>query len=281
MTDRASTSNRSQRATLHPDCRESGSGHPMVLLHSSVSSNRQWAAFQTHFSGSFRTIAPNLIGYGGAVRVPPGQVMTLDDEVDQIRDLLIDPENPTGKVTLVGHSYGGAVGLKAALRYPERIARLILIEPNPFGMLAAERSYRFLAEIHQVYAEILASAASDEWDRSAELFSDYWSGPGKWNELDRTRQIAFIWGMPPVLHEWGAVFRDKDMCDGVRRVRCPTLLMWAQDTVPVVHELARLIRQAVPRWQTATIEKGGHMFPVTEAQLAFEPIDAFLRMSSP
>jgi pimeloyl-ACP methyl ester carboxylesterase len=261
----------------HPDCRVLGAGRTMVLLHASVSSNRQWSAFQNHFGPQYRTLAPNLMGYGGARRATPGRAMTLDDQVDQIADLLVDPDNLAARAVLIGHSFGSAVAVKTALRYPERVDRLILIEPIAFGLLAAFGSYRFLAELHRIYAGILTAAAGDDWDGAAEQFSEYWSGPGSWSALDRMRQIAFTWGMPPVLHEWSAALRDADLFDGARRVSCPTLLLWAKDTVPVVHEFIGLIRQVAPDWQTAEIAYGGHMFPVTQPELALVPIQAFLK----
>jgi len=49
---------------------EQGSGEPVVLLHSSGSSNAQWRALAEQPSPRFRVIAPDLYGYGATANWP-------------------------------------------------------------------------------------------------------------------------------------------------------------------------------------------------------------------
>ena len=43
------------------------------------------------------------------------------------------------RFSIVGHSFGGSVAMKAAAEYRGRVDQLVLIEPNPFNLLAQAR----------------------------------------------------------------------------------------------------------------------------------------------
>ena len=53
---------------------EAGQGPTVLLLHSSVSGNRQWRALMTALSDRYHVIAPNLIGYGQTSPCEPHRV---------------------------------------------------------------------------------------------------------------------------------------------------------------------------------------------------------------
>src|SRR4029453_18826036 len=82
-------------------------------------------------------------------------------------------------LALVGHSYGAAVALIAALADPGRIRAMALYEPTLFALLDGEAPAPNEAEgIRTVVAAAgLALDAGDE-DAAAERFIDYWMGTG-------------------------------------------------------------------------------------------------------
>ncbi|WP_417525125.1 alpha/beta fold hydrolase [Marinovum sp.] len=105
--------------------------HDVILVHSSVAGAGQWRAMVPEFDARFRLHTPDLIGYG-AVPAWRGDAQTLGDQADHLASAL--PES--GPLSVVGHSFGGSVAMELAARHPDRIARLVLIEPNPFALLA-------------------------------------------------------------------------------------------------------------------------------------------------
>ena len=92
---------------------------------------------------------------------------------------LIVRETP---VHLVGHSFGGAVALKAAAMFPGHVRSLTLIEPAAFNTLWTEHgpdrpeSWRFRAAIRSSAA---ALAEGDAWDAMRHVV-DFWNGEGAW-----------------------------------------------------------------------------------------------------
>ncbi|MFN8850688.1 MAG: alpha/beta fold hydrolase, partial [Inhella sp.] len=109
-------------------------GIPVVLLHSSASSSCQWRALMELLRAQLRVLAPELQGCGKSAPWHFHRPLRLDDEVDALAEVF---ERAGPRVHLVGHSFGGAVALRAALRYADRLASLTLFEPVLFSLLMA------------------------------------------------------------------------------------------------------------------------------------------------
>ena len=117
-----------------PFVREAGNGPVIVCLHANASTSGQWRPLMERLSPTHRVVTPDLYGAGQSPDWPSRSVITLNDEVDLIEPLITEHDAP---LTLVGHSYGGAVALKAALRHRERVSALVLYEPTLFSVVDA------------------------------------------------------------------------------------------------------------------------------------------------
>jgi 2-hydroxy-6-oxo-octa-2,4-dienoate hydrolase len=106
---------------------EAGSGPAVVLIHGSgpgVTAYANWRLVIPALAEQFRVIAPDMVGFGFTER--PGDieygVQTWADQVVGVLDALgID------KASVVGNSFGGAIGLRIAAQHPDRIDRLVLM----------------------------------------------------------------------------------------------------------------------------------------------------------
>jgi pimeloyl-ACP methyl ester carboxylesterase len=75
-----------------------------------------------------RVVMYDLRGHGRTERPPTGY--TLDDFVSDVAALL-DALDVTGPVYLVGNSFGGTIAFGLAVRHPERVAGITVIESEP------------------------------------------------------------------------------------------------------------------------------------------------------
>ena len=126
--------------------RDEGQGEPIIFGHSSTGSSGQWRSTIERLAGRYRCLAPDHLGYGrtGAFT---GERSLIDDETAVIRALLDLAGRPAH---LVGHSFGGAVLIRAALRMPDRVKTLTVIEPILFYLLKLHDKNAEFAEINCV-----------------------------------------------------------------------------------------------------------------------------------
>lgn len=106
---------------------DEGAGMPVVLMHGSGPGVTAWANWQLvipKLSPTRRVIAPDLVGFGYTER-PEGVHYHLDTWTKQVLDLIDAVE--LEKVDLVGNSFGGALALRLAIDYPDRINRIVLM----------------------------------------------------------------------------------------------------------------------------------------------------------
>jgi pimeloyl-ACP methyl ester carboxylesterase len=76
--------------------------------------------------GRFHIIAPDLRGHGDSDRVGPGGYYHFADYIADLHDLIQKVARP--RLSIVGHSMGGMVASYYAGTFPERVAKLVLVE---------------------------------------------------------------------------------------------------------------------------------------------------------
>jgi pimeloyl-ACP methyl ester carboxylesterase len=197
------------------DYLEAGSFGPVVVLvHSSVSGARQWRRLMDDLKGDFRVRAVNLFGYGKTPSWPAARAQTLDDQARLVEAVL--PTN-ADEIYLVGHSFGGSVAMKAAARLSGRVAKLVLLETNPFHLLAQSGRVDAFAEAMELRNFIKTFGALSEWATAAEKFADYWGAIGTWRDMSLDRRIAFSEALKSELFRMGCSDERNDAFGGVGR----------------------------------------------------------------
>src|SRR5208282_3637476 len=112
---------------------DSGAGAPVVLLHSSGMSGRQWRRLaKSLVSRGLRAVVPDLAGHGESPAWPEPTPFTYRFDVERVSRLLESLESPAH---VIGHSYGGLIALLASLASPSRVRSLALYDPVAFGVL--------------------------------------------------------------------------------------------------------------------------------------------------
>lgn len=254
-----------------------GGADSVVCLHASASTGRQWRALQTRMSGRYRVFAPDLYGAGDAPPWRGQQGLTLADEV-----ALLEPVFAAAGESfhLVGHSYGGAVALCAALAEPGRIRSLVLIEPVLFGLLLAENpSQPDVQEILALRGDTGAATQRGALECAAERFIGYWMGRGAWACMPSPRRQAAARAMPAVGEEWSALFAEVTPLREYSSLNVPTLLLVGSQSPAPARSVARLLTQTLPDVTTLELDGVGHMAPVTHPGLVNAAIDAYVTQS--
>jgi len=98
--------------------------------------------------------------------------------------------------------------MKVAARLTGRVAKLVLLETNPFYLLAQAGRMDAFAEAVELRNYIEKFGALGEWTIAAEKFADYWNSAGTWQEMSFDRRIAFSEALKPNFFEWDAVMNE-------------------------------------------------------------------------
>ncbi len=104
-----------------------GEGQPVLLVHGSgpgVSAYANWRLTIPALSKFYRVLAPDMVGFGFTDR-PEKYNYSMDNWVKHIIGFMDALE--IEKAHIVGNSFGGALAIATALRYPERIDRMVLM----------------------------------------------------------------------------------------------------------------------------------------------------------
>jgi pimeloyl-ACP methyl ester carboxylesterase len=252
---------------LKIDYTDDGAGELVLLVHSSVSGNRQWRALVEELAPSRRVVAVNLFGYGETTPWQPTAPQSLYAQAQLVLALCEHLGTPAA---LVGHSFGGSVALKAAALLGDRLPVLALLEPNPFYLLAqAGRTEAFL-EASALRDHVKCFGLLGDWPRVAQRFADYWLGDGAWAAMPDKRRTAFAAALPPNFHEWDAVMDEPTPIEVWSTLAARTLVVSDPATRRPIREIVELFRAACPHW-TFEAAPGGHMAPLTRPE-AINPI---------
>jgi pimeloyl-ACP methyl ester carboxylesterase len=257
-----------------PQVSEAGSRPAVVCIHAEAASSSQWRSLVARLSASHRVFAPDLPGVGRSPAWPADRRVTLRDEIDLLAPVFAAA---TGPVFLVGHSYGAAVALLAALAQPHRFLGLALYEPTLFALLEQESPGQPAANgIRCAAAD--AGAAIERGDRTgaAEAYIDYWMGPGTWRCLPSARRESIAACLGDVAWRTRALFQEGTPLEAFRTLELPVLCMVGAQSPGSTHGVARLLASVLPDVTTTTFDNLGHLGPVTHPQLVNEAVAAFL-----
>lgn len=247
-------------------------GRPLILLHSSLSGNKQWKPISKKLEDRHQVFAPSFFGYGKTSPWPGEKIQTIDDQLDLIAPVFADHES----FDIVGHSLGGAVALKAALRFSEKVRKLVFIEPTQYNLTANIPGCVSYAEISGLLNVFEDGLVSGDWMLSAEAISNFWHGPQAWAGMSEHHRIAVTWRMPPVVHELRAILSSKIPVEALRTVTADTLVMRARTTVPAIEDVFQVLTRRLSQWTYLTLETDGHMFPVSDPHQTYLALQDFL-----
>ncbi len=236
-----------------------GSGRPMILIHGGLGSGEMFGPTLPALAADHQVILVDLQGHGRTADIDrPIDISLMADDIGALIDHL-GLDGPD----LVGYSLGGGVAFMTAVRYPDKVRRLVMASANirrdaiPAEMLAQQ------AQVNAAAAEFLKDTPMYElYQRVAPRPQDF----------------------PRLLDKIGeAMSRDFDFSEELRTIQVPTMIVCADaDMAPPSHyvEAFKLLDGGLRDggWAGEGRPKGGHALAVlpgtTHYNLAVSPLFA-------
>lgn len=137
-------------------------GAPLLLLHGFTGNSFSWRSFESYWH-EYNVIAVDIVGHGktdSPVDVCKYNIESAAGDLYNILDKL-----EIGQTSILGYSMGGRLALTFAIKYPEKVKKLILESASPGLKTESER------EARRIQDERLASRIKES---GIEKFVDYW-----------------------------------------------------------------------------------------------------------
>lgn len=253
-----------------------GQGRPVIVLHGGPDFDHTYLLPDLdQFQDTFRLIYYDQRGRGSSADNVRSQDVTLTsdlDDLDKVRQYY-----GLDATVLLGHSWGAVLALEYALRHPQRVSHLILMNPGPasagdFALLRKAYLEKLGPDMNR-QREILSSAGYQAGDPEAVAaryrihFKPALRRSEDYERLMVTMKAAFIrQGKEGILKARAVedqLMRDTwqaagyDLLPKLRSLRIPTLIITGEDDfIPVA--VAEHIARAIPGAKLVTIKECGH-----------------------
>ena len=254
--------------------RETGAGPGVVCLHSNASTSNQWRSLMETLAPRYHVLAADSYGAGKSPSWPTGRFVGLGDEVALVKPVF---ERAGDDFALVGHSYGAAVALIAALRQPHRCRALIVYEPTMFALIDAGSPQPNDADgIREVVADAILCLDADDPHGAAKRFIDYWMGAGAWSRMPDRTKAAIAISILNVGHWKDALFTEGTPLESFSELNMPVLLMLGGHSPASSRSVAMVLAEVLPCAQVVEFGDLGHMGPITHPAIVNSAVLAFL-----
>ena len=238
---------------------ERGGGEPILCIHGTGSSAAVWGDAVEELARRGRTIAYDRRGFSRSERPEPF-VTDVHQHADDAAALL--DELAAAPAIVIGRSQGGEIAVDLALRYPDRVRALALLEGG--GLSLGRAAAQWIADLgEQIYA-----AAEADMDTVGETMLRIVLGDAGWEGLPEPVQQMFVVNGPAIVAEHRGGLLEAS-AEQLRTIAQPTLLVAGKDSPTAFAEATNLTAAAMP---SATIEwvAGGHLInPAHPAVLRF------------
>ena len=252
---------------LHSE--EAGQGAPIVLLHGYGLSTYSWRHIRIDLARTHHVIALDLKGFGRSQK-PLDDAYGVNDQAALIVDFL--RVRKLNRVTLIGHSFGGAVAIAVALELnrtePKRLQRLVLLDSPAF----AQKLPAALSVLRTPYvAEAAMSAVPPEAAAAGALMLAY-KDPSRIAAADiaaYARPLYDAGTRHALIRTAERIVPDNlaELTNRYRTIRQPTLIIWCRDDRIVPLVIGFQLVASLPAARLEVLDTCGHL-PHEEAPAA-------------
>lgn len=250
-----------------------GTGPPLIMLHGLLAGRQTFSRQRGALAGQRRLLMLSARGHDGSDALLPAGYGVGNSDVDDLCGLLAAEQ--VERCDLLGHSSGAATAFVFTLRYPQRVRRLVLIEPALLDLLLPDDRSPIEADLMAVAARADAEGPQAALRAMLDL-----AGGDPWHRLDAETQAKRLEAVAPVAPMVGRHVRE--LCElsipaaDVLGLRVPTLLLYDENTFAFHAAIAARFRELRPDLRVLTLASAGHNMHRDQAEVVNAEIAAFL-----
>ena len=246
-------------------------GPVVVLAHGFGCDQNMWRLVTPALAEDFTVVLFDHVGAGRSdlSAWSSERYSTLDGYADDV--LEICRELGLGPVVFVGHSVSAMVGVLAAVREPERFAKLVLLTPSPCYIDDGEYRGGFSpADID----ELLESLESNYLGWSAAMAPVIMGNPDR-PELGEELTNSFCRTDPEIARVFARTTFLSDNRADLPQVTVPTLVAQCADDAIAPREVGAFVHSRIPGSELVTLEATGHCPQLSAPEATVAAIASF------
>lgn len=149
-----------------------GAGAPLVLIHGGLTTIGEMQGWVQPLAQTRQVIAVEMQGHGRTADTDrPMTLETMGDDIAALLDSLTIPQ-----ADVVGHSFGGASALRAAIQHPDRVRRLVVIS-SPYARSG------WYPEAQEGMSQVGAAMAETMMQTPTGTLSRHWPEPQRFGQF--------------------------------------------------------------------------------------------------
>jgi sigma-B regulation protein RsbQ len=230
-------------------------GQPMLFVHGFGCDQNMWRFVAPEFEDRFRVVLMDHVGAGGSDQsaYDVAKYSSLDGYATDVLDVCEALE--LKDVVLVGHSVSAMIGMLAALRDPDRFARLVMVGPSPRYIDDDDGYVGGFSEAD--IKELLESLDSNYLGWSTAM-APVIMGNADRPELGQELTESFCRADPAIAKRFAEVTFLSDNRDDLARLRVPTLVLQCSNDVIAPDAVGAYVHERVSGSTLVTLEATGH-----------------------
>jgi pimeloyl-ACP methyl ester carboxylesterase len=242
---------------------ESGEGAPLLLIHGT--GGAEWYPLDGMLAAERRAIYHHRRSFGASSHPPLADLPRHASDAAALLEAL-----DAAPAVVVGHSMGGIISIDLAIRRPELVRALVLVEPPlHFTVHPTESMMRELGVAMELRGSQGDEAAAEYFMRWATTTSDGANGYDLAPDDVKARLLA---NSAAIMSELGGGTGDHIGEQELASIRCPVILLVGELTLPEYWAAAESISAALPSVERVSVPGGGHMLTATHPQAVVDAV---------
>ncbi len=244
-----------------------GKGDPVIILHGLFGMLDNWQGIARQLAKNYKTYILDQRNHGRSPHAEPFDYPTMADDlrIFMIRQGIYNAH-------IIGHSMGGKTAMELAMRFPDMIDRLIVVDIAPKEY---EEGHEFLFDAMNSLNFSLIKSRQDAEDQLSNFIDDDRIRLFFLKNLHRTREGTFGWKLNlPVIYEYYEKLlqapHEGEAFEG------PALFIKGEKSNYILPKDMPRIKELFPAARLLSIERAGHWVHTDGTEEFIQAIEDFL-----